>query len=1857
VEDDPEARPLLTGPACNSRAGLGRPRDDAIWTSAGFDHQVHGFEAEVGGGCAFCFPTFTAMGKSAFRHDFSSLWSIGVDDYSAYRRRSTKTIKQHISNTRDFSTFFNPEAITFYKLFNQTQLTFIINSPMYSLTNRLKFLRHKLAWDSDQNDNESQNPKEVYDTGKRPRQKAAARLDFAHQQPTRPLANREHPSGLTKISDHVHDIAPKSNIHRVIMDGYSRRKRPRHRSQTPRSFDEDVIMTDVSPTPGRQGRPNKKKLTLQAISNPVAPQFIPRSEDNYHTAVVAIKTNGEEKREETSAILLRLAKTAKFLSTYDFENMFAENDSLRFTELKPGNEFSKYMEMSDIQSKQETTKNSRKQFQQKRPSQLPLTSQPSAMTIELSLRSEFRALLLTTQHSILRAGMQRHRPKSSNLIRTKSLNWYTTSLSKQTQPSNVATSQSSRKDTRSKNHENSNQIYAEFVKQQTAKRRIAAAIFDAVTAVNRIQQKAARLKNKTIAPHVTTMVIFSQNAPKLSTLMMSKKILDFDFFIDSFQTHSTILSITKQRSWVNPRSEEAKDKIYRIPPPGNGPQLKQQRITEHFTPTMNSRTNSTPERQSTNQVVEMTNKIRILQWNACSLNEEKALQLEILTKESNVDIICISELGPRRQIYGFPTYVQCDRYTESAIFWKRGINATKVDSHLNKKFPKILTQCVEIENELLLIHPYIPPQTKRKTRDQYWTNLLVFTNQWSETNPEHKIFITGDLNTTDKRLGIYHRDEYRYFDQVEASLEIISNKKVATRGTNSLDVALGNTIAKENVSFWKVLDKLSSDHCPTLCELRINETLYRNQNGNMKPKETYSVVDRQETIKKIKKAIEQLNPGSINLTKINLIFCQNVTYKTINHKPIVFWTLELKVAFRAQNKARKAIRRARKKGQDSEGQYQVYKQCVKIFSKMFKKAKKQHIIQQIKTASADPTGAQIYQVIKRLQPKLNKKSKQRKEKTTDAEQESEQIAKNFAKIFGQTDVKPSPEEKVILKRDLRYIKGQLNIEEKPLFTKRELLQALQKANNKSAKGPDGVSSRLIKTVAEIPEIFEAILTAINNNIIKMGKFPKQFKTAKIIPLPKAKPGEYRPISLLPSLSKIVEYMIQIRIREKVENHLPEHQFGCRPGHSAAQALMRLMHYAGSTAGNVNRQQFGAILFDFTKAYDRVPKHILLKKMITLKIPSYLTNIVYSWLKHRKFTVSYRNHTTGTFKQRNGIPQGSSLSVLLWILFVYDIPLKPQQANIYVDDTIGWAVAPSKQEVKDELTNQLKTMIEWCYKNKIKINALKTHVLFNESGPNDEIKFRDVTVKSTDSIRYLGAELCANKASNNSTFVIKTKSISEQIIKRCHVIRRIRKYRITEKIFRQVCQAFIGGIFNFYTPWLAAELGVKETMTPLETAYHEYMRVYTGCFKTTPIPLLYAISNFPLLKDKIVADGALTVIKATSQNNLLGKDYEQWDGSGDGWTPFGQIQNLIEKMHKQIGTMVHTQIMISSDILEKMNKCTFHLDSRKGAMEKHQNGLLIPKEQQVSIWTDGSFNLESEEGSPPISGAAAIVRIMDPGVDNPEIDEYICQVQIHNARSSYECEIIALHIGLDTAIEQKIIGKTIHIFTDSLSCLQQLACLPYRYKYTNSIVIEVAEKLAELVQDNEVELHFIPSHTKEIVESDRIDDLAKGAATDGDDILDHDPFVSSYRLILTKRIRHKQREYVRNNVKDSSFIGYPRRSALRLGKFWIDHPDGAIQYKVDNSYALLNRVRTGHTCARVHLKNIGIEKENICRHCNKHAETVKHQMLKCSAFKKHLKKYRTKYRRLEIQDFYQAIYTHDKFMAGFINAAKRQGCHI
>jgi hypothetical protein len=1325
--------------------------------------------------------------------------------------------------------------------------------------------------------------------------------------------------------------------------------------------------------------------------------------------------------------------------------------------------------------------------------------------------------------------------------------------------------------------------------------------------------------------------------------------------------------IRKQRKlWFKARKEEAKDKIYRLPPPGNGP-IKQTNITDFFryTPEAPAASNyananeSSNSSQQSNRMTPRTITANILQWNACSLNEEKRLQLERLVLKEKIDIICISELGRYRKIKGFAQYEQCRRQTQSAIFWRNGMQIQAIKTAFNERHNDISTQCIYIANEVLLIHPYIAPRVSREDRKKYWNDVHAFCDAWTIKSPSCKILITGDLNTRDTRFGTGHSENHSYLDSILTNLEIISDRRVATRENNTLDVTLGNMSAKNAIKKWKAMDKLNSDHNPTKTEIELTNLLYGNRRFRQYKADTiYTVLDVKNTNKRIQTAIEKEDINEVTLIQINSILSSAAVYRNTQHKPIKFWTDKLKNAVRLQNRARKAIRIARTSNEDTSEPYRIYKRLANKFSKIFKKTKKQYRIKLIDKACQDPTGSGFFKIIKQIEPQLNKKTKPVNTENSGAEDDSnaEIIAEKFCKIFGQNDVNPTKAEKRILKDAMINIKREMESENSELFTLRELKQAVVRANQRSAKGPDGVSNRLIKLTCENKQFEQAFLQAINNQIITKGTYPVALKTAKIIPLPKPKRGEYRPISLLPSLSKIVEYMVQMRLREIVEPKLPRNQFGCRPGHSTTQALLRLMHYSGISAGT--NHHFGAILYDFVKAYDRVPKHVIIQKMRALKIPAYLTNFVYQWLTDRKFTVEYKGQTSTPRKQRNGIPQGSSLSVLLWLLFMYDIPLRfdSYNANTYVDDTIGWAIAVEKEQVKQELRGQLKNMINWCTKNKVEINEEKTHVIFNESSPNDKVQYGNTTIRTTPCIKYLGAELIANKAEHKSTFLIRTEGVANQIKQRCRAIKALRKYKIPEQKFRQACLAFIGGKLNYFTPWLAAELAIKQTIRPLEAAYNEYMRTYTGCMATTPIPVLHAISRFPLLQDKILIDTAMTIIKAKAQSTVLAEDYEHWNGVAPEWTPFGSVDKMIKSRTKGIATGIHPQVITKPDILEKLSKCKFHLGNRETALALHKQGLLIPNSPDIAIWTDGSLQRDCEIID---CGAAATVHITnrdDPDSSEP-VSPIITKLKIPNAVSSYETEIIALQAGLEALISQRPIDRNVHLFTDSLSCLQQLACLPYKYKYNNAVVADVAEKLATITDNNTVDLHFIPSHTDKIPESDTIDELAKEAAHDGEEI-QHDPLISTFRLTFNKILRSRLNKYLRKNVNRSSFPGYPDRTPLITGYLRIKTRSGNIDIQIRNDHALLNRVRTGHSCARVHLKNVKIEKEGTCRLCGEEPETIEHQLIECVAMTEKLRNFRAIYEQRSITKFNQSLYDgHSGFMRKFLAKAKKHGCYI
>jgi hypothetical protein len=202
---------------------------------------------------------------------------------------------------------------------------------------------------------------------------------------------------------------------------------------------------------------------------------------------------------------------------------------------------------------------------------------------------------------------------------------------------------------------------------------------------------------------------------------------------------------------------------------------------------------------------------------------------------------------------------------------------------------------------------------------------------------------------------------------------------------------------------------------------------------------------------------------------------------------------------------------------------------------------------------------------------------------------------------------------------------------------------------RTAPGNDGISTVMLRY---LPTCAIQHLTLLFNSILKLGYFPKIWKAAKVIPIhkqnePSTDANSYCPITLLSSISKLLEHIIASRLTTFVnQNHLIlDNQFGFRKKHSTVSQLTRIVDHI-SHGYNLHKHT-GMALLDLEKAYDTVWITCLLYKLIVLKVPKYLLFVLQSYLEGRTYTVHINNAHSTPMRPPAGLPQGAVLSTTLY----------------------------------------------------------------------------------------------------------------------------------------------------------------------------------------------------------------------------------------------------------------------------------------------------------------------------------------------------------------------------------------------------------------------------------------------------------------------------------------------------------------------------------------------------------------------------------------------------------------------------------
>ena len=273
----------------------------------------------------------------------------------------------------------------------------------------------------------------------------------------------------------------------------------------------------------------------------------------------------------------------------------------------------------------------------------------------------------------------------------------------------------------------------------------------------------------------------------------------------------------------------------------------------------------------------------------------------------------------------------------------------------------------------------------------------------------------------------------------------------------------------------------------------------------------------------------------------------------------------------------------------------------------------------------------------------------------------------------------------------------------------EIENIISSLKNTAPQNIDEIPVRLLKT---IKSLISPYLSTLINESVQSGIVPPELKTAKIIPLHKNGDklllNNYRPISLLPAMSKIFEKVMHHRISTFLEkyNRLSPSQFGFRSSRDTSSALQVILHNIYSA---LDQKLLAAnVYLDFSKAFDTVPHDIILTKLEHHGIRGSTLDWFRSYLSGRSQYVSLGEVRSTLCPINRGVLQGSILGPLLFIIMINDMFCCHDLKMIsYADDTTLAVDASSAAELHTKITTAINKVCRWTNANKLKLNISKT----------------------------------------------------------------------------------------------------------------------------------------------------------------------------------------------------------------------------------------------------------------------------------------------------------------------------------------------------------------------------------------------------------------------------------------------------------------------------------------------------------------------------------------------------------------------
>ena len=576
-------------------------------------------------------------------------------------------------------------------------------------------------------------------------------------------------------------------------------------------------------------------------------------------------------------------------------------------------------------------------------------------------------------------------------------------------------------------------------------------------------------------------------------------------------------------------------------------------------------------------------------------------------------------------------------------------------------------------------------------------------------------------------------------------------------------------------------------------------------------------------------------------------------------------------------------------------------------------------------------------------------------------------------------------------------------------------------------------------------------------------FPDQWRNAHTIPI--LKPGKtptstnsYRPISLTNTLCKIMEKMIKNRLMQFLltNNIIAQHQYGFQKGKSTLDPLTHLEYAIRET---IIRGQYLVVVFlDIEKAYDMVWGYGLLQDLLDIGLRGNLPIFIQNFLKNRTLQVKIANFISTKYNLENGLPQGSILSVALFLIIINNMFKNCTDTinRLFCDDGCFWSRALDLDTAETNIQNTLNHLTKWSKEKGLKFSTQKsTYCIFTHKTYTRDLTLTlyNEQLPRSYQVKYLGMTFDHRLNWNSHTILIK-----EKCQKRINILRCVskRKWGADRKTLKMLYLSLIQSTIN-YASFLYGAAG-DENLKTLNKIQYEGIRIITGALRCTRTSMLEAEAHLMPLDLRRHFLGLTFLGRAARMENSLTANlfanhhnFQIFEIINKPLPWIAHAHYILDNMNSNLGDIAKLNDNFIYNPPKLDIKFTLHTSKKANLTTLEVNNafreMINKYENHTLVFTDGSVKDDK-------TGCAVIIKNQS------------YTYRLPNHTSIFTAELTAISKAIDKIIETD--DNLFLICSDSYSALQAL-----KSGKSNSITHEIMNKISNT--NKNIKFEWCPSH--------------------------------------------------------------------------------------------------------------------------------------------------------------------------------------